>query len=209
MNLGDLGGGLGGKPKKQNLREKFCKAKKVVPVPKIDQFTSGDGTDGKLVVNGCGPAGLKQDEPYGLHRCCNRHDLCYSVCDSGFDWCEREFKKCMRKICKDQDDEDDKKECKKKADEFASATSIGGATFYLEGQKQACEEECLPKDEAKEKFVAFLTGFYSQYNKENVDEVESTLQKYKGKEGQLWLGLLRKYGIEKNLIEFDEIHEEL
>jgi hypothetical protein len=204
-SMGDMPGMPGGRAgAKKGSREKFCKEKKMWPVPKMNMFAEGN-----LVANGCGPDGLKTEEPYGLYKCCNRHDLCYSVCDSGFDWCERDFKKCMRAICKKQGSKEEQKECQDTANGFTSVTGMGGEVFYMDGQKKACEETCLPKEEALEKFKDFLTEFYKDHNPNQVGEVDETLKKYKNKEGQLWLGLLRKYGVEKKLVEFQEIHEEL
>merc|ERR1719231_1311355 len=63
-------------------------------------------------ANGCGPAGLQVREDFGLHRCCNAHDVCFSVCGTSFDWCEQRFKSCMQQVCTDQvDGDEDRSRC--------------------------------------------------------------------------------------------------
>jgi secretory phospholipase A2 len=99
IDLGDLlgmlggagGGGGGGKGKAA-----IC-PKGEVAVPGDDQFT-----DAHLFANGCGPTGMQMSEPYGLYKCCNGHDICYGLCGTTHSFCEKQFKKCMKKVCEEQ-----------------------------------------------------------------------------------------------------------
>jgi hypothetical protein len=52
----------------------------------------------RLRANGCGPEGLQITEPFGLHRCCNGHDVCYGMCGVHFEYCERKFDECMLSV---------------------------------------------------------------------------------------------------------------
>eukprot|EP00435_Cladocopium_sp_Y103_P011303 s2180_g2.t4 len=83
LDLGALLGGLGGldagPPAKKG---------KGGTMTNMSFFPSSSDQHKKMMANGCGPEGLVVKEPYGLWRCCNSHDVCFSVCGTSHNFCE-------------------------------------------------------------------------------------------------------------------------
>ena len=50
-------------------------------------------------MDGCGPPGIAVHEPFGLTRCCDDHDRCYSTCGRSFQDCEKSFSSCLVDRC--------------------------------------------------------------------------------------------------------------
>jgi secretory phospholipase A2 len=195
-----LGGGAGGGA--TDPGDRFCKKKGQVMAPKMSMFD-----EGMLKANGCGPMGMQVTEEYGLYQCCNQHDLCYSICNPGFEWCEKQFKKCMAQVCKKVADSSG---CNEKANGFSSMTKVFGSASYGEGLEQSCD--CLPPAKAEARNEEFLRHAYGLFNRTALEDpgfVTATLAKYKKKEGQLWFNLLKRYGVQANLVEFVDIKAEL
>ena len=194
--LGMLGGGGGGGGGKQ-----ICPPGQVA-VPGDDQFTHTH-----LYANGCGPTGMQMDEPYGLYKCCNGHDICYGLCGTTHKHCESVFKKCMAGVCKVQN-ADIQANCTQTASGFSSMTAGFGKGFHHKSQVNACT--CIKKGEEFHKhYVDLLTKFYEENDPDNKPDLEKMLAKYKGKEGRMLFKLAKKYGVEKKFVRFDNIHSEL
>lgn len=197
--LGGLMGGLGraggAGPGKAGKGREACQ----FPAPKL-------GSHLKSEANGCGPKGLKVDEPYGLVKCCNRHDICYWLCNTEFSFCEKQFTKCMKKVCNDHGAQ--AAECKQQANSFSGMTASFGSGMHASGQRDQCD--CFgTAEEAAARHKVFLTQFYEAFNataatEENVDAV---LDRYRGKEGELYYHAALKYGLQ--FVKFDGVYEEL
>jgi secretory phospholipase A2 len=196
--LGGLGGGGGGKGKKKGP---LCGAG-TVPVPKANQFS-----DANLYANGCGPTGMQVDEPFGLFKCCNGHDICYGICGASHKFCEKAFRICMKKVCKESDGK--MQECTQQAESFSGMTKIFGSGFHTKGQQDACQ--CVDKSEARAAHKEVLLTFFGKYNQTAATEenVEGILEKYekKGKMGEAYFKLAKKHGTE--FVRFDNIKGEL
>lgn len=178
-------------------QEKVCSDGKI-SVPKKDSHKT-------FQANGCGPQGMQIKEPHGLFRCCNFHDICFSVCGTTHDWCEKEFTKCMKRVCK-KPESNDKESCEEQADSFSSLTKSFGAGFHQSSQKLSCK--CTKKASAKKAHQKYLQAFLQENepNEADDDRVEALLKKWEGKEGQLYAGLVKKHG--HNFVEFKEIAPE-
>jgi hypothetical protein len=115
-------------------------------------------------ANGCGPAGMRQrdGDQYGLHECCNGHDTCYSACGTAFQYCEKEFKKCMLTKCKAATGQAGAgSHCVETANSFSGMTGMFGRSFHQQGMDEACE--CVPEDQATERNVDYFVHFYKTY----------------------------------------------
>lgn len=191
--LGGLFGGGGGLPSKP-----LCEEGKVA-VPKTDNHKA-------MTANGCGPQGMQMPEPYGLFRCCNFHDVCFSTCGTAFDWCEQEFAACLKRVCKTLPKGDERKGCKDQSKSFTSLTGAFGKGFYESSQKESCQ--CVNKDLAAKKHRDYLKAFLEDYHPEEAtdERIDAALEKYKGKEGTLYAALVKMYG--HNFVKFDKIGAE-
>lgn len=168
-------------------------------VPKMDQHE-------KLSANGCGPQGMQIQEPFGLYRCCNGHDVCFSVCGTTHAFCEQEFQNCMKEVCKNPL-QGKKKDCKQQAKTFSVLTKSFGADFHSDSQRETCQ--CVPKGEAVAKrHREYLTAFMKRYNSSAAteEEVDDALSQYQGREGELYLRLVKIHG--NNFVRFDNIKGE-
>eukprot|EP00439_Symbiodinium_sp_Y106_P084292 s167_g25.t1 len=112
-----------------------------------DACPAGQSPDqhSRMMANGCGPQGLVIKEPHGLFRCCNGHDVCFSVCGTSHDFCEDQFSKCMQEVCQSPLS-GEHQECQKQAHSFSSMTKIFGSGFHKASQQDSCH--CVPEDEA-------------------------------------------------------------
>ncbi|CAE7372349.1 Pla2g12a [Symbiodinium natans] len=202
LDLGALFEGLGalqntGKGGKGSPRADACPAGQS-PVPKLDQHS-------RMTANGCGPQGLVVKEPHGLFRCCNSHDVCFSVCGTSHDFCEDEFSKCMKEVCQTPLS-GEHQECKQQAQSFSSMTKVFGSGFHKASQQDSCQ--CVPKDEAGQKHREYLETFYRLYNESMLDTqtLESQLSQWKGKEAELYFDLVKRYG--HLFVQFDDVPKE-
>ena len=37
----------------------------------------------------------------GMTSCCDKHDICYDTCGTNRDDCDKNFKKCLKDMCRD------------------------------------------------------------------------------------------------------------
>jgi len=195
------GGGAGSRAvgsKGKSSGEPVCPAGQV-PAP-----TENKGY--QLSANGCGPQGLQVKETWGLYKCCNGHDICYATCGTDYQYCERTFKSCMATVCKGYKD-NQRKECTSQANSFSSMTAAFGGGFHSKSQKDACD--CYPNHEAAhQRRRVHLMDFYRRHKDTDATEekVTETLNKYKGREGDLYFKLTKKYA--KSAIHWDNIKDE-
>jgi len=199
--LGGAGGGGGGGQKKKGPPA-VCPGK-TFPAPKVALHLTDN-----LRANGCGPQGMQVDDEYGLSKCCNAHDICYSFCGTPFDWCEEEFQSCLKKVCNAHEDPSG---CKETADGFSGLTKIFGSGFWKKAQKNTCE--CMnSKQAANERYLETMADFYA-FKAEKLGEdasdprksAEKALRKWKGKEGKLQMTLGLKYGVDLEFVKFDDV----
>merc|ERR1719384_320325 len=116
----------------------------------------------KMTANGCGPQGMQIPEEFGLFRCCNFHDVCFSTCGTTHAWCEEEFKGCMRRVCKAVPKGPERKKCKEQSKSFSGLTDMFGNGFYASSQKESCscEKKGAPAAKGHRTYLkAFLTEY--------------------------------------------------
>eukprot|EP00931_Biecheleriopsis_adriatica_P039278 TRINITY_DN22465_c0_g1_i2.p1 TRINITY_DN22465_c0_g1~~TRINITY_DN22465_c0_g1_i2.p1 ORF type:complete len:262 (-),score=72.18 TRINITY_DN22465_c0_g1_i2:29-814(-) len=208
MDLGDLLGGLAGMggaaggAKGKQERTVCPKGKFQVPRP-LNRLKKG-----MLIANGCGPQGMQMQEPFGLWRCCNRHDVCFSSCNTTFEFCERKFEQCMKNRCKEPENVKSQDECMKSANSFSSMTKMFGKGSHSSTMFEVCDCADTEK-EAWQKRRDWVLDVYTRFgpaekasNETFIDEV---LKKHKGKEGTLYFDLIIKYGGAKGFVEFDNV----
>lgn len=166
-------------------QSKMCKDGNV-PAPKMNQHTY-------FRANGCGPQGLQIKENFGLYRCCNAHDICFSVCGTTHKLCEDQFEQCMKKVCK-KPESGSKKDCKAQAKSFSSLTRTMGVGFHKASQEETCN--CLPSEELSTRYQGYLESFYLQFNETAADPelVKAELNEWQGKEPELFVELVHHYG---------------
>lgn len=170
------------------------------PAPKM-------GSHLTVQVNGCGPQGMQISEPFGLYKCCNRHDICYSLCNTPHSFCEKQFKKCMKGVC-NSNAQDQQQECHRTAGTFSGMTAVMGQGFHAQGQKESCD--CFgTEDEAKRRHVDFVSHFYASYNSSQASEenVNALLERFEGKVGELYYQLALRYG--HSFVTFNNVRQEL
>jgi hypothetical protein len=117
---GPGGGGPGGQKGKPGPGKSGCLAGKF-PGPTAKPYI--------YTANGCGPQGMQVKENFGLHVCCNNHDLCYGVCGTTFSYCEAQFGKCMKAVCEKHGGEKTS-ECNQQAQSFTGMTRMFGGGMH-------------------------------------------------------------------------------
>eukprot|EP00939_MAST-03C_sp_MAST-3C-sp1_P001143 g1143.t1 len=161
-----------------------------------------------IVANGCGPQGMQIPEEFGLHVCCNRHDLCYQSCGTTFRYCEKMFKSCLNKVCKKYSGGTRERECREQADTFSGLTAMFGDGFHKSSQDGVCD--CVPEDERSPRYRKFLEHVHERSGgrtEEREAYIEELSQKYEKKKGQMVYRALKKHqGI---FVSFDNIKDEL
>lgn len=183
--------------------------------------------DYKFECNGCGPKGMQVQENFGLYKCCNGHDLCYSTCGTTKDYCEKVFKSCMSDVCKKSfgGDPHMKAECDKQAQSMQGLTAAFGGSFHTRSQKGdeakgqlgACD--CYEDgQEAEDAWQAKFTQFYLAHadpamnEEEAAAKAEEVLRKNTGsKRGEAYYKMIKKYQKSTKETEFiwDNVKAEL
>jgi secretory phospholipase A2 len=206
--LGDLGDSAGmavdpkgkgkrkgrGRQKKKRNKE-FCDAGKFKAPVSLNSLLQQQPRR-QFTANGCGPEGMEVKEPFGLWRCCNGHDVCYSTPTADFPFCESTFTSCMKKVCNEleADDSANSVKCHKQADGFAGMTKMFGRGSHSSSQRETVE--CVDSIEtAHERWTTFVQEIYDASDVVmDREQIERNLAKYKGKEGTLAYKLVLKYG---------------
>merc|ERR1711935_371228 len=191
MQGGDVGGGRGGKggKGKPGPGSNGCLAGKF-PGPTAKPYI--------YTANGCGPQGMQVKENFGLHVCCNNHDLCYGVCGTTFGYCEAQFGKCMKAVCEKHGGEK-ASECNQQAQSFTGMTRMFGGGMHQSSQVDACD--CFDsKETAAQRHLEHITGLYQRNNPEKAKDkafIAGLLERSKGKEGPLTTRVLQNMGSTK------------
>eukprot|EP00927_Polykrikos_kofoidii_P008866 TRINITY_DN13700_c0_g1_i1.p1 TRINITY_DN13700_c0_g1~~TRINITY_DN13700_c0_g1_i1.p1 ORF type:complete len:248 (-),score=49.26 TRINITY_DN13700_c0_g1_i1:43-786(-) len=163
---------------------------------------------GALSANGCGPQGMQVSESFGLWRCCNRHDVCFSSCDISFDYCESMFKKCMKDRCAMPENKGKQKECQDKASGFSSLTGMFGRGSFANSMTQVCD--CLSTEaEAEERRREWVIDVYNRFGPQekaqNRTLIDELMKNYNGKQGKLYFDLIKKYGAAPGFVQWDRV----
>jgi len=178
-------------------------------VPATDHHT-------RMVADGCtweslGPIKAddrgKTEEPFGLHRCCNLHDVCYSTCLASHSLCEDDFERCAKSVC-EKPLSGEKAACERQALSLLYRSRGFGKVHFVRIQKEACQ--CVAGAEAAaEARRAYLQDFLSQYDPEVAghDHVTELLAKWAGREGELYADLIKKHG--HHFVTFDDVAPDL
>eukprot|EP00668_Euglena_longa_P029308 GGOE01036654.1.p1 GENE.GGOE01036654.1~~GGOE01036654.1.p1 ORF type:complete len:247 (-),score=59.75 GGOE01036654.1:195-863(-) len=158
----------------------------------------------QLHANGCGPQGMQVKEQFGLHKCCNQHDVCFGVCGTTHASCQKSFKRCMQEVCQAHSSAS---ECQEQADGFSRMTAAFGKAMHQQSQREACD--CVAAVEAPTRHADYLRRFYTSHKPEDATEatISNRLERYRGKEGELFFLLMLKYG--KSAIEFQDVPGDL
>mmetsp|Transcript_46480 Transcript_46480/g.85166 ORF Transcript_46480/g.85166 Transcript_46480/m.85166 type:complete len:315 (+) Transcript_46480:46-990(+) len=197
-----LGGGSPSSASTQKRRT-ICPDGKI-PAPKLVSSLA----NGILTANGCGPQGMVMKEPYGLWRCCNRHDVCYSSCGASFEFCEKQFKQCMKKRCKQPMNREKEWECEDQAKSMSSLTGVFGKEFHSGSAKQVCD--CMDSEqEAKQRLQEWVHDVYRRFGDAqkaaNETFMDGLVERHEGKEGKLIFDLLTTYGGADGFVQFLDI----
>jgi secretory phospholipase A2 len=196
-NLGDAGTGKGIKSKKnkRNKQGQCTSGKHLAPVQLNTLLNAKPRRH--FTANGCGPQGMEVQEPFGLWKCCNGHDVCYSTPGATFNYCEKTFHTCMKKLCKEYHKGGKRKQCQEQADGFSGMTKIFGRGAHSSSQRDVVE--CLDsKTAAKDRWHTFIKDIYiaSKIDAMPSDASISNMlaRMKKGKEGEFIDRLVKKYG---------------
>ena len=132
------------------------------------------------------------EESFGLWKCCNGHDVCYSSCGASFAHCESTFKTCMTQVC-DALDQSQRSACHEQARSFTGMTGIFGAASHRMSQQGTCT--CVPKAQKRAAWLAFLSDLHTRGGQAaSEEELGALLDAHKGKEGQLGYRAVRQFG---------------
>jgi len=161
-----------------------------------------------IAANGCGPQGMQVAESFGLWRCCNRHDVCFSACGIEFKYCEDMYSKCMKKRCKAKENKGQENECNQQAQSFSGMTGMFGAGSFQSSMQGVCD--CVS---TKEKQTAAMRRFaediYDRFGPEgkkgNQTLIDSLMKKYEKKKGHLVFDLMMQYGASEGFVPFDNV----
>ena len=94
--------------------------------------------------NGCSkPAGLQISGEEDFTFCCDRHDACYATCSLSQNYCDKDFEKCMKNMCKEHFKQND--QCQGAAQMYAMGPMMFGKEPYEDLQQRHCT--CVSKDQ--------------------------------------------------------------
>lgn len=190
----------------------------VCPVGQVEAPT--ENPEYKFECNGCGPKGMQVAEPYGLFKCCNGHDLCYSTCGTKKEFCEKTFKSCMKQVCSEKGEEQEA--CNKQADSLSGLTAAFGGSFHLKSQTGDAEKgrigacDCYDSAEAaNDRWTKLFTEFYVKHAEmseaEAAVKAAEVLSKNANKKGEAYFKMIKKYQNSTKQTEFiwDNVKDEL
>ena len=190
----------GGGRKKKNKRKK----KKKKQLCATGTYLAPVGLDSLLnavprqhfVANGCGPQGMEVQEKFGLWRCCNGHDVCYSTPGATFKYCEDTFGSCMKQVCEENHSGTAQEECHQQAQGFTGMTALFGRGSHASSQRDVSTCVGSP-EEAQTRWLSFLAEIHTagQVAVPSEAALTSMLTAHKGKEGELIDRLVKTYGV--------------
>eukprot|EP01035_Chromulina_nebulosa_P029386 gene29386-38944_t len=134
--------------------------KKLVAVQNLDKNVESNGCSKPSFIQVSG----EEDFTY----CCDRHDACYATCGAPKAFCDLEFKKCMKKMCKSLFRQN--RDCEKAADTYAMGTMIFGEVGFSDSQRDFCV--CVPSTEVQTHYRKLLTSFYGKYAPEKTVDID-------------------------------------
>lgn len=204
FDLGDLGsllggggvGGVGGMGQPDGGEcPQHCSTSNLHPVPK-ERI--------RPYANGCSvPPFLREGLGDYSHftSCCDLHDTCYMSCGATKTMCDREFGKCMKKMCKskhyNKGSRDKAQKCNGMAQTFELGVSMFGCQGYSELQAEGCD--CVSSHDAHSRVKDYAEAFYQTYNAthalpDSIKERYLDGKRRKPEEhGELLFRLYRKY----------------
>lgn len=124
-------------------------------------------------------------------------DNSFQSCGVTWKYCERDFAKCMKNVCK----ESSKEGCEEQANMFSSMTKMFGSGFFDMSQDGVCE--CVNKEDAAARYVSFL----QEISTLSVEDAENLVAKYEKKSGIMVYKALKKY--KDRTVIFQDIKDEL
>jgi hypothetical protein len=153
--------------------------------------------------NGCSkPSFLTVEGEEDFTYCCDRHDACFAMCGASQDFCDKDFKKCMRNLCSTAFPRS--KQCPSAADTYALGTSMFGGEAFVQAQEEHCE--CIAQHRVLDHYKSLASEFYETYSPVNKDKAETALlsETYTRNSGteqapiykdihKLWYDLHKKY----------------
>jgi len=163
---------------------------------------------GAIVANGCGPQGMQVAEDFGLWRCCNRHDVCFSACDIKFSYCESMYKECLTTRC-NKYNKDRLEQCMEQVNSFTGMTGMFGGATFASSMKGVCD--CVgSKNKQKKAMKAYARQIVDEFgddeHKGNKSYINDLVAKYEeDKHGHLYFDLMMQYGTQQGYVPFDNI----
>lgn len=144
--------------------------------------------------NGCGyGSDMKVGGAYDFSPCCDMHDVCFTVCNAKFQFCEKEFKACQQKICDKQDTKEDAQACQGQLQLYSMGTGLFGCGVFPASQEEGCD--CVSRKEFPERQQAWLEHFKDTFvpaeDELDIDAIVAT--KNRGKQAQKIVKVLNKY----------------
>lgn len=152
-----------------------CKKENEIPVqkPLLQPESNGCSKPEMIQVQG------EEDFTY----CCDRHDTCYATCGMNKSFCDKDFEKCMMKLCDTNFSRN--KDCKSAAQMYAMGTMMFGNQGFQESQQRHCM--CItsnkaksakdvstnrndPLNELESHYVELIDDFYKKYSADTLQE---------------------------------------
>ena len=101
--------------------------------------------------------------------------LGYATCGSSKAFCEKDFEKCMKNLCKSNFPS--KPECIGAAEMYTMGTTMFGSSGYDESQAMYCE--CTKEDNVLKHYELAMEHYYSKWKPEKKDNAKAVIKKSK------------------------------
>ena len=144
--------------------------------------------------NGCSkPAGLQISGEEDFTFCCDRHDACYATCSLSQNYCDKDFEKCMKNMCKEHFKQND--QCQGAAQMYAMGPMMFGKEPYEDLQQRHCT--CVSKDQVINSYEEVIDSYLQKYVAESKrNSTKSYMEKSKYTETKpqmLFYQILKKF----------------
>lgn len=114
----------------------------------------------QVYSNGCSkPSFIQVIGEEDFTYCCDRHDACYAMCESSKVYCDSDFEKCMKKLCKTNFSTNP--DCIQAASTYAMGTQMFGLQGYEESQTEFCT--CIDSTQVLSHYIELIDNFYEKY----------------------------------------------
>ena len=154
--------------------------------------------------NGCSkPSFLQIEGEEDFTSCCDLHDACYATCLMSKNECDKDFDKCMKKMC-NSNFKSRKNSCEQAADMYTMGVNMFGVQGYHESQNEYCS--CVNKNDVIDHYKKLFHEFYITYtNKDsynatilidrilNIDDDSEDTDKIFRKTKRTFYNLIKKY----------------